>query len=149
MVNRLLADGIVVLHFLFIAFVVLGGVVAPRWPRLAWLHLPAACWGAAIELSGWICPLTPLENRFRQAAGEAGYAGSFIDHYLLPALYPAGLTREVQYGLATVVIVVNLAVYACLLCRRWRLRADVGQQNAHPSEPSANATGIGARIPSE
>ncbi|MBL8424926.1 MAG: DUF2784 domain-containing protein, partial [Candidatus Accumulibacter phosphatis] len=82
MINRLLADGIVVLHCLFIAFVVLGGVLALRWPRLAWVHLPAACWGAAIELSGWICPLTPLENRFRQAAGEAGYAGSFIDHYL-------------------------------------------------------------------
>jgi len=118
MVNRLLADGIVVLHFLFIAFVVLGGVLALRWPRLAWVHLPAACWGAAIELSGWICPLTPLENRFRQAAGEAGYAGSFIDHYLLPILYPAGLTREIQYGLAAVVIVVNVAVYGCLLRRR-------------------------------
>ncbi|ACV33385.1 DUF2784 domain-containing protein [Accumulibacter sp.] len=118
MVNRLLADGIVVLHFLFIAFVVLGGVLARRWPRLAWVHLPAACWGAAIELSGWICPLTPLENRFRQAAGEAGYAGSFIDHYLLPILYPVGLTREIQYGLAAVVIVVNVAVYGCLLRRR-------------------------------
>lgn len=119
MVNRLLADGIVVLHFLFIAFVVLGGLLALCWPRrLAWMHLPAACWGAAIELSGWICPLTPLENRFRQAAGEAGYAGSFIDHYLLPILYPAGLTREIQYGLAAVVIVVNLAVYGGLLRRR-------------------------------
>ena len=75
MVNRLLADGIVVLHFLFIAFVVLGGVLVLRWPRLAWVHLPAACWGAAIELSGWICPLTPLENRFRQAAGEAWLCG--------------------------------------------------------------------------
>jgi len=118
MVNRLLADGIVVLHFLFIAFVVLGGVLALRWPRLAWVHLPAACWGAAIELSGWICPLTPLENRFRQAAGEAGYAGSFIDHYLLPILYPVGLTRDIQYGLAAVVIIVNLAVYGRLLRRR-------------------------------
>ena len=118
MVNRLLADGIVVLHFLFIAFVVLGGVVVPRSPRRAWLHLPAACWGATIELSGWICPLTPLENRFRQAAGEAGYAGGFIDHCLLPILYPAGLTREIQYGLAAVVIVVNLAVYGGLLRRR-------------------------------
>lgn len=118
MVNRLLADGIGVLHFLFIVFVVVGGVLALRWPRLAWVHLPAACWGATIELSGWICPLTPIENRFRQAAGEAGYAGSFIDHYLLPILYPAGLTREIQYGLAAVVIVVNLAVYGRLLRRR-------------------------------
>ena len=124
MVNRLLADGIVVLHFLFIAFVVLGGVLALRWPRLAWVHLPAACWGAAIELSGWICPLTPLENRFRQAAGEAGYAGSFIDHYLLPSLYPAGLTREIQYGLAAVVIVVNLAEYGRLVHRRRLARSD-------------------------
>ncbi len=98
MVNRLLADGIVVLHFLFIAFVVLGGVLALRWPRLAWVHLPAACWGATIELSGWICPLTPIENRFRQAAGEAGYAGSFIGHYLLPVLYPADTRDPVRPG---------------------------------------------------
>jgi len=118
MVNRLLADGIGVLHFLFIVFVVVGGVLALRWPRLAWLHLPAAYWGAAIELSGWICPLTPLGNRFRQAAGGAGYPGSFIDHYLLPILYPVGLTREIQYGLAAMVIVVNWAVYGRLVHRR-------------------------------
>jgi hypothetical protein len=82
-----------------------------------WCTCPAVCWGAAIELTGWICPLTPLENRFRQAAGEAGYAGSFIDHYLLPILYPAGLTREIQYGLAAVVIVVNLSLYGWLVHR--------------------------------
>lgn len=149
MTHRVLADGIVVLHLLFIIFVVVGGGLVLRWPGLALLHLPAACWGAAIELSGGICPLTPLENQFRLAAGAAGYPGSFIEHYLLPIIYPAGLTRGIQYGLAAVVIVVNVAVYGHLLHRRRRFRSVMAQQISQPGKPSANATGAGARIPSE
>ncbi|HRF06225.1 DUF2784 family protein [Accumulibacter sp.] len=116
---RLLADALLLAHLLFIVFVVLGGGLVLCRPRLALLHLPAACWGAFIELSGGICPLTPLENAWRQAAGEAGYAGSFIEHYLLPIIYPLGLTREIQFVLAAVVIVVNLGVYGWLF-QRWR-----------------------------
>lgn len=118
---RLLADAVVVAHLLFILFVVFGGLLVLRWPRLALAHLPAACWGALIEIGGWICPLTPLENGLREAAGEAGYPGSFVSRYLLPVIYPAGLTRELQFVLAGVVVAVNLAVYAALL-RRWGAR---------------------------
>jgi Protein of Unknown function (DUF2784) len=108
---RLLADLVVGLHFLFVVFVVLGGVLLLRWPRLVWLHLPAAVWGAMIEIGGWICPLTPLENTLRARAGYAGYKGGFIEHYILPVLYPGHLTRGIQLALAAVVIVVNLAIY--------------------------------------
>jgi hypothetical protein len=120
MAYRILADLIVGVHALFVAFVVVGGLLALRWPRVAALHLPAAVWGALIELRGWICPLTPLENSLRAAAGQAGYQGGFIEHYLLPVLYPAGLTRGVQLALGTVVILVNLVVYGFLLARRRR-----------------------------
>jgi hypothetical protein len=111
MLYRFLADLVVVVHFGFVLFVVLGGLLALRWPRVAWLHLPAAAWGAGIEFAAGICPLTPLENRLRQMGGEAGYAGGFVEHYLLPVLYPDGLTREVQLGLGAFVIGLNLAVY--------------------------------------
>lgn len=114
----LLADLVLVTHFGFIVFVVAGGLLALRWPRVAWVHLPAAAWGTAIELFGWICPLTPLENSLRRRAGETGYAGGFIEHYLLPVIYPAGLTREVQLVLAAGVVAVNLGIYALV----WRKR---------------------------
>ena len=107
-------------HALFVAFVVVGGLPALRWPWMAALHLPAAAWGALIELRGWICPLTPLENSLRQAAGDAGYQGGFIEHYVLPVLYPAGLTRGVQLTLGAAVIAVNLLVYGAVLVRRHR-----------------------------
>ena len=118
----LLADAVVVLHLLFLLFVVLGGVAALRWSRVAWLHLPAAAWGAWIEFSGGICPLTPLENRFRSAAGQAGYTGGFIDHYLVPILYPPGLTRTHQIVLGIGVLALNLTVYGILVRRRRRGR---------------------------
>jgi hypothetical protein len=127
MAYRILADLIVGVHALFVAFVVVGGLLALRWPRVAILHLPAAVWGTLIELQGWICPLTPLENSLRAAAGQAGYQGGFIEHYLLPVLYPAGLTRGVQLALGVVVILVNLVVYGFLLARRRRSR--------HPLSP--------------
>lgn len=115
----LLADALVVLHAAFIAFVVLGGLLCLRWPRLVWLHLPAWAWGAYIELSGSICPLTPLENRLREAAGVGGYEGGFSERYLLPLIYPMGLTREIQAWLGAGMIAFNLAIYAWL-CWRWR-----------------------------
>jgi hypothetical protein len=117
MVYRILADLVVGVHALFVAFVVIGGLLALRWPWVAALHLPAAVWGALIEFQGWICPLTPLEKSLRAAAGDAGYGGGFIEHYLLPTLYPAGLTRSVQLLLGSAVIVVNLLVYGVVLVR--------------------------------
>lgn len=95
----------------------LGGLLALRWRRAPLVHLPAAAWGIYIELSGGICPLTPLENHLRAAAGQAGYEGGFVEHYLLPLIYPAGLTHEIQFVLAAVVVGVNLAVYALVLRR--------------------------------
>lgn len=122
MLARLAADLLVVLHLSFVLFVVCGGLLVLRRPRLAWLHLPWAVWGFVVEATGWICPLTPLENRLRRLGGEAGYAGGFVEHYVLRVLYPDGLTRGIQAAIAAVVVVVNVAVYA-ELCRRRRRRA--------------------------
>ncbi|MDT3671990.1 MAG: DUF2784 domain-containing protein [Aromatoleum sp.] len=116
------ADLVVALHFAFILFVVAGGLLALRWPRLAWVHLPLVAWGAGIELIGWVCPLTPLENVLRRAAGQAGYAGGFIDHYLTPLIYPPGLTREHQLALGLFVTIVNVVIYGMIALRRCRLR---------------------------
>jgi hypothetical protein len=114
----LLADLLVVLHLLFVAFVGLGGLLVLRWPQVAWAHLPAAVWGAGIELTGGICPLTPLEQELRRRAGEVGWRGDFVSHYLLPVLYPTGLTRGAQLGLAMLVLGVNLTIYTVVLRRR-------------------------------
>jgi hypothetical protein len=123
MLARLGADLVVAIHFAFILFVVGGGLLVLRYPRLAWVHVPAAAWGAGIELVGGICPLTPLENALRRAAGEAGYHGGFIEHYLLPLIYPAGLTPAVGLVLGLGVLLVNGALYALLWRRRRRGRA--------------------------
>jgi hypothetical protein len=120
MVFRSLADLLVGLHFLFVLFVVGGGFLTWRWPRVAWAHVPVALWGALIELAGWICPLTPLENDLRRAAGDAGYAGGFIEHYVIPVVYPAGLTREIQLALGLAVIMINAVAYGGLVWRRRR-----------------------------
>lgn len=109
---RILADGVVVLHLAFVAFVVFGGALV-RWRRwVAVLHLPCAAYGAAIEVGGWICPLTPLENHLRVLAGERGYAGGFVDHYLVRVLYPEPLTSRAQAALGALVVAVNVAIYA-------------------------------------
>lgn len=118
MAYRVLADGVLLLHLLFILFVVGGGLLVPRRPRLAWVHLPAALWGALIEFGGWVCPLTPLENFFRRAAGGTGYAGGFIEHHLLAVVYPAELTRDIQMALGFAVLAVNLLVYGLWWRRR-------------------------------
>jgi len=109
---RFFADMLVVVHFLFILFVVAGGMLILYRPRLVFLHLPAVIWGAAVELCGWICPLTPLENYFRRlGGGGAGYSGGFIEYYLIPLIYPEKLTVETQYVLGGLVIIVNLVFY--------------------------------------
>lgn len=113
----LLADAVLLLHGLFIAWAVLGGIAVLRWPKLAWAHLPAAAWGVWIEWSGGICPLTPLEQRLRSAAGEAGYSGGFIEHYLAAAIYPQGLTRETQFVLGALVLAVNAVIYGVVIAR--------------------------------
>ncbi len=118
---RLAADAVLLFHLAFVLFVVLGGLLALRCPKLAWAHIPAAVWGAWVELSGWICPLTPIEVALHRAAGDAGYAGGFVEHYILAALYPSGLTRGMQLTLGLAVVVLNVAIYAGIL-RRTRSR---------------------------
>jgi len=118
----LFADLVVGLHFLFVLFVVLGGLLVLRWPKVAYLHLPAAIWGAAIEFAGWICPLTPLEKSLRSQAGSTGYSGGFVEHYILPVLYPSALTRNIQLLLGLLVIAVNVGIYAFVFRRRDKAR---------------------------
>jgi hypothetical protein len=113
----LLADLVVGLHFAFVLFVVLGGLSVLRWPWVAYLHIPAALWGAAIEFGGWICPLTPLEHWLRRQAGSGTYSGGFVEHYILPLLYPSALTRTIQVLLALLVLGINLGIYAYVLRR--------------------------------
>ena len=108
---RVLADATVVLHLGFVLFVVLGGLVVARWRRVAWVHVPAACWGAWIEFADWVCPLTPLENWLREQGGGTAYSSSFIEQYLLPILYPDSLSRELQWVLGGAVVVINAVVY--------------------------------------
>lgn len=117
---RLLADAVVVTHLAFVVFVLLGGLLVLRHQWLRWVHLPALAWAIYIEVTGGICPLTPLENRWRALAGEQGYPGGFVEHYVIVLLYPDGLTPAIQHGLAIVVTVVNVAVYSWVRCRRRR-----------------------------
>lgn len=123
MLYRFLADLTVFIHLAFVLFVVAGGLLVISYRWLVWLHLPAVCWAALIEFSGRICPLTPLENLMRQRAGQTGYDGGFIEHYVLPLLYPANLTRELQLTLGGSVILINAAIYGWLF---WRKRGGQG-----------------------
>jgi uncharacterized membrane protein YhhN len=118
MIYRVLADAVVLFHFSFVLFVVLGGFLLRRWPRLVYLHVPIAVWGVLIEFAGWICPLTPLENHLRRLGGEAGYEGGFIDHYIIPVLYPGGLTRTLQYVLGISALLINILAYVLYFRRR-------------------------------
>ncbi|WHZ24470.1 MAG: putative membrane protein [Nitrospira sp.] len=115
---RLSADFVLLIHLAFVLFVVAGGLLVLKWPRLAWLHLPAVAWGALVEFTGWICPLTPLENSLRAMGGGAVYGSDFIAHYLLPILYPTGLTRYLQVVLGMGLLAANVALYVWLWRRR-------------------------------
>ena len=121
-----LATLVVIAHLAFILFVMFGGLLVLRWPRVIWLHVPCFLWGGWIEVSGGICPLTPLENSLRRAAGDSAYAGSFIEHYIVSIIYPAGLTRTLQLALAVGLVLLNAAIYAWVIrawAKRRRLRA--------------------------
>jgi len=120
-IDRVAGDAVVVVHLLFIAFVVGGGALVLAWPRIGWLHLPAVIWAAYVEFTATICPLTPLENALRLRAGQAGYEGGFVEHYVIPIIYPAGLTPHVQLILGAVVVAVNLVFYT-MAWRRQRRR---------------------------
>jgi hypothetical protein len=120
--HLLLADLIVVLHLAFVLFVLFGGLLAWWKPRIAWLHLPAAAWGAAVEFGGWICPLTPLEQWLRTKAGASAYDSDFIEEYVLPLLYPPALTSDIQFVLGMIVVAVNGTIYGWLL---WNTRRGV------------------------
>lgn len=126
-----LADAIVAIHATFVLFVVFGGMLAWRWPRAAWIHLPAVAWGAGIEFLGWICPLTPLENRFRGLAYEPGYTGDFAAKYIFPVLYPESFTRGVQIALGFGVLALNAVIYLRAVRRRRRWC----DRSARPVEP--------------
>ena len=116
MVYRALADVVVVIHLVFILFVIAGGLLALRWRWAPFLHLPAAFWGVFIEVSGRVCPLTPLENALRRAAGSSGYSGGFIEQYLVPIVYPSALSHAAQLLLAGLVVLANALVYSVV----WR-----------------------------
>lgn len=120
MLYRYLADTVALAHLSFVLFVVLGGLLALRWRRAAWVHLPAAVWGAVVEIAGWICPLTPLENWLRHRAGEQGLSGGFVEHYVVTLLYPPGLTRAMQLGLGLFVLGINGLIYWRVFARRRR-----------------------------
>lgn len=119
----LLADGLVVVHFAFTLFVIFGGFLVWVRRRVIYAHLPALAWGCWIELTGRICPLTPLENYLRNRAGEVGYGGGFLQHYIVAVLYPPGLTREMQWGLAVVLVAINVLAYTVAWQHRPRTTA--------------------------
>ena len=123
MLWRALADLLVVIHLSFVGFVIFGGFLAWRWPRAVLAHVPCLAWGVWVEVSGQICPLTPLENHWRHLAGQAGYHGGFLHHYVLPILYPPGLTRPNQWLLAGLLLAINAAAYWKILARRKKSEA--------------------------
>jgi hypothetical protein len=130
MAYRVLADFVLLGHLGFVLLVVLGGLLVLRWPRLAWLHVPAAAWGVIIEIAGWTCPLTPLENELRRRGGEAGYEGSFIEEYLLSILYPGDLSAGAHLGLGILLLVINVAIYGWAFARLRRTRSSRSAESA-------------------
>jgi hypothetical protein len=137
MMFRTLADLVVLSHLGYILFVVFGAFLVLRWPRIVWLHLPAVAWAALIEFAGWTCPLTPLENYLRRAAGLSGYRSGFIDHHLVPVIYPAALSRQTQFLFGFLVIAINVAVYLWLFRRRRRK-----ERARSPHPPGASGGGV-------
>jgi len=135
MLYRGLADLTLIIHLAFILFVVLGGLLVLRWSRVAWVHIPVALYGATIEFVGFICPLTPLEIWLRRRGGEGGYEGGFIEHYVTAAIYPTGLTREIQLAIGLGVIAINVIVYAIWARRRKRSKATTKRDHGKRTEP--------------
>jgi hypothetical protein len=133
MIYRFLADALVVFHFAFVGFVIFGGLLVVRWPRMALLHLPAAAWGVFIEWSGLICPLTPLENHLRELGGRAAYSGGFVDHYIMPVLYPDGLTRNIQFVLGAGILLLNITLYTITIRRYRRTGAEASAKSQSAS----------------
>jgi hypothetical protein len=129
MFYKMLADLVVLTHLAFIVFALFGGLLALRWRWMPWVHLPAVAWGASVSFFGWFCPLTPLENALRRASGSPGYAGDFVEVYIVPIIYPTALTREIQGLLGLGVLTVNLGIY---LVVSWRLRKGSERQSADP-----------------
>ncbi len=125
MLYKLLANFVVVFHLVFILFVLFGGLLVLKWRRLAWIHAPASAWGMSTELFGWWCPLTPLENWLRENGGRAGYDTGFIEHYIMPVVYPPGLTREVQIVLGGAVLLINGVIYGVLARQEFERRRHV------------------------
>ncbi|MEE9238830.1 MAG: DUF2784 domain-containing protein [Thermodesulfobacteriota bacterium] len=126
---KFLADLVLFIHFTFILFVVFGGFTVLKWSRIIYYHIPAALWGAVIEISGWVCPLTPLEIELRVRAGSGFYSGGFVNHYLAPIVYPPGLTQQLQYYLAAGVIIINAAAYY-LVWKKLRESQDLYSPNS-------------------
>ena len=118
MIYSFLADLLVVFHLVFILYVIAGALLIFKWAKTLWLHLPSCFWGMTVEFTGWTCPLTPWEIQLRRLAGEEGYSGSFIEHYLIPIIYPSGLNREIQMLLGSTVLIVNLSLYTLILIKR-------------------------------
>ena len=135
MLYRRAADLVLLLHLAFVVFVAAGGLLVLRWRRLAWLHVPVALWGMAISYAGFVCPLTPLENRFRRLGGEAGYDGGFIEHYVTAAVYPSGLTRGAQLVLGSAVFTINAFVYWRVLAAWRRERGRIPPRGAGDASP--------------
>ena len=117
---RLAADLVLLTHFAFIVLVIGGAIIVFRYPWFAWLHIPAAVWGAYVEITGKICPLTILENFLRISAGQEGYTSSFVERYIVPLIYPVGLTRNLQFWLAGLVVGINVILYGWVLWHRHR-----------------------------
>jgi hypothetical protein len=134
MIARLCADALVAVHFAFIAFVLAGGFLVLRHRKWAWLHVPAVAWAVWTEFTATVCPLTPWENALRVAAGEAGYDGGFVEHYVMPIIYPGGLTHDVQIALGVVVVAVNAAIYA-LAARRWNAARGAAARRSRTQAP--------------
>lgn len=132
MIYRLLADTTLVVHFAFVLFVTLGGLLVLRWRWIAWIHLPAVAWGAFVEFTGRICPMTPLELWLRDLGGQRGYEGGFIEHYITSWIYPEGLTREMQIALGLSALAINLIVYGVVFWRACRHQPQGQARSNHP-----------------
>jgi hypothetical protein len=120
MTYHILADLVVVVHLLFVIYAIFGGLLVLKWKFTVFLHIPALLWGTVVEARGWICPLTPLENRFRMEAGQTGYSGGFVDNYVVPVLYPENLTRTDQLVLALFLVTINVVIYVFVIRRLTR-----------------------------